>query len=428
MKESVLHYIWQYKLFVQHDIRTSDGETVEIIDVGKPNPNAGPDFFNAKIRIGKTLWAGNVEIHTCSSDWNKHKHQTDPAYNNVILHVVKHIDVPVFLHDGEKVPQLELKYNESIEQNYTALLASTKWVPCSDKLCLLNDPDMNHLKTVMLLERLSQKVFDIEELLESNNNFWEEALFCELCRSFGGSLNGSVFYKLGKSIPWIVVQKHRNNLFELEALLLGQSGLLGQTESEDEYQDSLIKEYLFLSQKYQLQMISADLWRFLRLRPDNFPQIRIVQLASLLYQHDNLFPKITDSPDLASLIELLTTIEPSTYWKTHYFFGVKSKERTKKIGIKSIHQLLINAVIPMLCCYANYKNNQEQKEKAISFLEQLPPEDNYIIRKWNELGLKINTAADSQSFIHLYKHYCEEKKCLRCSIAYKLLRSSVSTC
>lgn len=424
MKESVLHYIWQYKLFVQHNLRTSDGEALEIIDVGKLNSNAGPDFFNAKIRIGKTVWAGNVEIHTCSSDWNKHRHQSDPAYNNVILHVVKQIDVPVFLQDGERVPQLELKYAESIEQNYEALLANNKWIACCDKIQQLSDFDINCWKTVLLIERLSRKVHDIELLLGANNNFWEEAFFCLLCRSFGGSVNGDAFYALGKSIPWLVIQKYRHNLFQLEALLFGQSGLLAKARSGDAYADSLKQEYLFLEQKYGLQMISPDLWRLLRLRPDNFPQIRIAQLASLLHRHNSLFSKITDATNLASLIGLFSAVEPSSYWKSHYLFGVESKEKTKELGINSIYQLLINAVIPMIYCCADYKNNQERKETAISLLENLPPENNYITRKWNELGLKINTAADSQSFIHLYKHYCEEKKCLRCNIGYKLLTTT----
>lgn len=424
MKESVLHYIWQYKLFVQHNLRTSDGEVLEIIDVGKLNSNAGPDFFNAKIRIGKTVWAGNVEIHTCSSDWNKHKHQSDPAYNNVILHVVKQIDVPVFLQDGEKVPQLELKYAESIEQNYEALLANNKWIPCCDKILQLSDFEINCWKTVMLMERLSQKVHDIEVLLGANNNFWEEAFFCLLCKSFGGSVNGDAFLALGRSIPWLVVQKHRHDLFQLEALLFGQSGLLTAVRSGDAYVDSLKQEYQFLQQKYGMQMISPDLWRLLRLRPDNFPQVRIAQLASLLHRQNSLFSKITDATDLAILIGLFSAVEPSSYWKSHYLFGVESKVKAKELGINSIYQLLINAVIPMIYCCANYKNNQEQKEMAICLLEKLPSENNYITRKWNELGLKINTAADSQSFIHLYKQYCEEKKCLRCNIGYKLLTTS----
>jgi hypothetical protein len=424
MKESVLHYIWQYKLFVQHDLRTSDGEPVEIIDVGKLNTDAGPDFFNAKVRIGKTIWAGNVEIHTCSSDWNRHKHQADPAYNNVILHVVKLIDVPVFLHDGSKLPQLELKYTESIEENYTELLANNKWIPCSDKISQLSDFEMNRWKTVLLMERLSVKVQDIDQLLHSNNHFWDEVFFCQLCRAFGGAVNGDAFFSLGKSIPWLIVQKHQHDLFQLEAILFGQSGLLTKSGVRDAYMNSLEKEYAFLRQKYQLQMISPELWRLLRLRPDNFPHIRIAQLAALLHRQMSLFSKILDYPDLNSLVDMFAKVEPSIYWKSHYIFGVESVEKNKKLGINAIHLLIINAIIPMICCYAKDKNNQQMKENAIFLLENLPPENNYIIRRWKELGLIINTAADSQSFIHLYKRYCEDKKCLRCSIAYKLLTST----
>lgn len=425
MKEAVLHYIWQYKLFVQHDLRTSDGELIEVIDVGKLNKNAGPDFFNAKIRIGKTIWAGNVEIHGCSSDWNKHKHQIDPSYNNVILHVVKEIDVPVFLFDGEKVPQLELKYAESIELNYATLLASKQWVPCSDKINQLSDFELDHWKTVLLMERLSRKVHDIDVLLEINKHFWEEALFFQLCRSFGFSVNGDAFYTLAKSIPWGLIEKHQHSLFQLEALLFGQSGLLTKAKVSDEYLLSLKKEYEFLKQKYQLQMITPELWRLLRMRPDNFPQIRIAQLASLLHHRKKLFSKIIDQPDMESLIALFANIAPSDYWRSHYLFGIKSVEKAKHIGLKSIHQLLINAIVPTIYSYANYKDNQQLKDKACSLLEELPPENNYIIRKWAQLGLKINSAADSQSLIQLYKAYCDEKKCLRCSIGYKLLTSSL---
>lgn len=424
MKESVLHYIWQYKLFVQHNLTTSDGEKLEIIDVGKPNFDAGPDFFNAKIKIGKTIWAGNVEIHTCSSDWNKHRHQTDPAYNNVILHVVKHIDVPVFLQDGEKVPQLELRYNEKIEQSYTTLLTNKQWVPCADRVAQFSEFEMIQWKTSLLMERMSLKVHDIDVLLAVNNNFWEETMFCQLCRSFGGSVNRDAFYALGKSVPWLVLQKHRHDLLQLEALLFGQSGLLINVKPEDIYANTLMKEYAFLKRKYSLQMMSPDLWRLLRLRPDNFPQIRIAQLASLIHQHGSLFSKVTEVLSLGSLIELFSSAHASFYWRTHYRFGVESVEKEKNIGMSSVYQIIINAVVPMVCCYAEYKNDQEQKEKAISLLEELPPENNYITRKWNELGISINTAADSQSFIHLYKYYCEEKKCLRCRMGYKLLTSA----
>jgi hypothetical protein len=424
MKEAVLHYIWQHKLFVQHNLRTTDGESVVVIDVGTLNTNAGPDFFNAKIKIGKTIWAGNVEIHTCSSDWNKHNHQSDPAYNNVILHIVKHVDVPVFLADGEKVPQLELQYSESIEQNYTTLLASKLWVPCGERVMQLCDFEISHWMTALLIERMSDRVQDINLLLTVNNHFWEEAFFCQLCRSFGFSVNGDVFFSMGKSVPWMVIQKNQNSLFQLEALLFGQSGQLSKTTATDAYVEKLKQEYAFLQQKYQLQMIAPELWRLLRMRPDNFPQIRIAQLVSLLVHHKKLFSKIIDQPDVKAVSAIFENIEPSEYWKTHYLFGIESVEKTKRIGRSSIHQILINAVVPMLCCYAAYKNNQELHDKAIAMLDELPPENNYIIRKWTALGLKVKSAADSQSLLHLYKHYCEEKKCLRCSIGYKLLTSS----
>lgn len=423
MKESVLHYIWQYKLFVQHDLWTSDGEPLEVIDVGKLNSNAGPDFFNAKIRIGKTIWAGNVEIHSCSSDWNKHKHQTNPAFSNVILHVAKKVDVPVFLYDGERVPQLELRYADSIEQNYAVLMNSKKWVPCCDKIIQLSDFEINHWKTVMLLDRLSDRVQEVDSLLAVNRHFWEETLFCQLCKGFGFSVNRDAFYSLAKSIPWGLIEKHQHNLVELEALLFGQSGLLSITKATDDYTTHLMKEYAFLKHKYQLHMISPELWRLLRLRPANFPHIRIAQLASLLHHQKKLFSKITDQPCIESLIALFSSSATSEYWESHYLFGVKTLEIIKRIGLNSIHQLIINAIVPVVYSYANYKDSQLLRDKVCYLFEVLPPENNYIIRKWHQLGLKAVTAADSQSLIHLYKAYCEDKKCLRCCIGFKLLTS-----
>ncbi len=424
MKEFVLHYIWQHKLFVQSCLRTTDGDSVEVIDVGKPNTNAGPDFFNAKVKIGKTLWAGNVEIHTLSSDWNKHNHQHNPAFQNVILHVVKKADVPIFLSDGERVPQLELLYPQAIEVNYESLLASSKWIACADKINAVPAIYIQSWMEALLLERLEQKVEEINALLLKNNNHWEETFFVLLCKSFGFSVNGDAFVALAKSTPWSVVQKNRNSISQLEALLFGQSGLLDQTNEADPYVVSLKREYAFQQHKYDLNKCTADLWRLLRLRPDNFPAIRIAQLVSLLFTQQKLFSKIIENPDIAVLQGLFETIEPSAYWQSHYLLGVSSVVKSKKMGIGSIRSILINAVVPMVFCYASNKNNQKLKDKALAMLDELPAESNLITRKWIEIGLKINSASDSQALIQLFKYFCEEKKCLRCNIGHKVLTIS----
>ena len=424
MKEFVLHYIWQHKLFVQSCLRTTDGDSIEVIDVGKPNANAGPDFFNAKVKIGNTVWAGNVEIHTLSSDWNKHNHQHDPVYQNVILHVVKKADVPVFLSDGESVPQLELVYPQDIESNYETLLVSSRWVACADRI---NDVPGIYIQTWMsalLTERLEQKVAEIQTMLLKNNYHWEETFFVLLCKSFGFSVNGDAFVALAKSTPWSIIQKNQNSIFQLEALLFGQSGLLEKVVETDAYIDSLKREYAFQQQKYNLNKCNAKLWRLLRLRPDNFPYIRIAQLVSLLFTQKKLFSNIIKNPDIEILKGLFETVEPSAYWKSHYLLGISSVVKSKRIGINSIHSILINAVVPMVFCYASNKSNQQLKDKALAILDDLPAEKNLIMRKWIENGLNIKSASDSQALIQLFKCYCEDKKCLRCNIGHKVLTIS----
>ena len=327
MKEFVLHYIWQHKLFVQSYLRTTDGDSVEVIDVGKPNANAGPDFFNAKVKIGKTVWAGNVEIHTLSSDWNRHSHHCDPAYQNVILHVVKNADVPVFLSDGQRIPQLELTYPEDIEMNYETLLVSSKWIACADRINHVPDIYIQAWMNALLSERLDQKVAEIQTMLLKNNYHWEETFFVLLCKSFGFSVNSDAFVAMAKSTPWSVVQKNQNSIFQLEALLFGQSGLLDKVEETDVNIVNLKREYAFQKQKYNLKNCNVDLWRLLRLRPDNFPYIRIAQLVSLLYTQKKLFSRIIENPDIEVLKVLFETVEPSAYWKTHYLLGLSSVEK-----------------------------------------------------------------------------------------------------
>jgi hypothetical protein len=424
MKEFVLHYIWQHKLFVQHDMHTTDGQRIEVIDVGKPNTHAGPDFFNAKISIGKTIWAGNVEIHNLASDWNKHGHQQDEKYSNVILHVVKKADVPVFLSDGQKLPQLELNYATEIEVNYESLISSAKWIACADKINMVPEVFIQSWKSALLTERMEQKVTEIKDLLQSNNHHWEEVFFIVLCRSMGFSVNSEAFYLLAKSIPWKVILHNSTSVFQLESLLFGQSGLLENVDYGDDYICRLKKEFEFVKQKYNLQPIETRQWRLLRLRPDNFPFIRIAQLASLLYRQQKLFPNIIQHPEIDILKDVFADIDVSDYWKGHYIPDELSAEKAKRIGQESVRSLLINAVIPVIFCYGEYKQQQHLKDKALSMLDALPAENNHIIRKWKETGMQVNTAADSQSLICLYKKYCEEKKCLRCRIGHKVLTTS----
>jgi hypothetical protein len=419
MKESILHYIWQHKLFISHSLFTTDGEQVEVIDVGKLNSDAGPDFFNAKIKIGNTLWAGNVEIHTLASEWKRHNHQNDKTYDSIILHVVKHADEEIFRADGEKIPQIELVYPALIEENYENLIKAQKWIPCEDKIGTVHGIFIQNWKTVLLTERLAEKTQDIVQLLNDTKQHWEEAFYIKLARSFGFSTNSQAFEQLAKSLPLNIIGKHKNNLFQLEAMLLGQSSLLN-VEVKDEYILSLEKEYNFLKVKYDLHESSVSNWKLLRLRPDNFPHIRIAQFAALIHNSSKLFSRIIENPDINYLVELFKT-EPSEYWKTHYTFGHTSPEKSKKLGKNSINSILINTVVPFIFCYALQKGNQDLKDKALQLFAEIPVEQNVVIKGWQNIGIKAENAFDSQALLQLKKHYCDDKKCLHCRIGLKVL-------
>lgn len=419
MKESILHYVWQHKLFTAHDLVTTEGEKLEVIDPGRINIDAGPDFFNAKIRIGETLWAGNVEIHTISGDWYKHNHQTDLAYDTVILHVVLKADCVVYRSDGELIPQLELKYPSQIDTNYEMLVNQQKWIACSDVINLIPLIFIESWKDALLTERLEQKMNSIEQLLSENNQYWEEAFYITLARNFGFNTNSQAFEMLAKSLSISILGKHKDNIIQLEALLFGQAGLLNP-DKQDDYSIKLKKEYDFLSVKYGLVPMGSSQWKLLRLRPDNFPHVRIAQFAALIHSSTKLFSKIIEDTNIESLRKLFQ-VEPSDYWKTNYLFSHKSTRRIKKLGTQSINGILINTVVPFLFCYANHKNNDELKNKAIQLLEEIPAEHNNIVNGWVKTGLKTENAFDTQALIQLKKQYCDVKNCLRCRIGHKVL-------
>ena len=419
MKESLLHYVWQNKLFTVHNLLTTEGEEVEVIDVGKYNTDAGPDFFNAKIKIAGTMWAGNIEIHSNSSDWNRHNHQNDKAYDNVILHIVHKFDTEIFRTDGERIPQLELTFPAHIEENYQQLINEKKWIPCADKIQSVPSIFIQSWKNALLTERLQKKMYLIEDLLRESNNHWEEAFYLTIARTFGFNTNSQAFESLAKSLPLSILGKNKNDLFQLEALLFGQSGLF-ESAIEDEYLLTLKKEYNFLRVKYQLKPINGEQWKLLRLRPDNFPHIRIAQFASLIHDSSKLFSKIIENPDV-EFIKKLFNSQPSHYWNNHYIFGTKSLFRIKKLGKQSIDGILINSIVPFLYCYANYKNYDDLKDKALQMLEKIPPEKNAIILQWQSHGISSDSAYDSQALLHLKKQYCSQKDCLRCRIGLKVL-------
>lgn len=420
MHEKFLHYIWQYRLYETQALVTDEKELIEIVEAGMLNSDAGPDFFNAKVKIGDTFWAGNIEIHQKSSDWIKHKHHINKVYDSVILHVVERIDATIYRSNGEKIPQLQLTPLSHVVQKYSELSQNRLWISCADKLSEIDSLFKRSLLTAMLIERLSNKAESIFSLLEKSKNSWEEAFYITLTRNFGFGKNNDAFERLARSLPLTYLGKHKDNLFQIEALLFGQAGLLSSSEKSDDYFLSLKKEYDFLKSKFNLEPIDASAWRLLRLRPSNFPHIRIAQLASLIHQSSKLFSKIIEKPHLEYLHSLFNC-NPSEYWETHYLFGEISPSRKKNIGKSAVEIVIINTIVPFLFCYGKSKQKEELQDIALNLLEQLPAEKNSIISNWETVGMKANSAFESQALLQLKKNYCDVKKCLCCRIGHKVL-------
>ena len=424
MPEEFLHHIWENRLFIAENLSTTSGETLEIIKPGKRNSDAGPDFFNAKVKIGETTWAGNIEIHSKASDWNKHKHQHDKAYDNVILHVVEIEDAKIARTSGEIIPTLILRYPDHLAENYRQLLEAKTWIPCENQFHKIDPVILQLGFNRLMIERLESKTGEILSRLEQNNNDWNETFYQMLARMFGFKVNAVPFELLAKSLPVGILGKHKNNLFQLEALLFGNAGLLNSQLLGDDYFLQLREEYSFLYKKYKLKPIDAHLWKFLRLRPVNFPTVRIAQLASLLQNTESLFSKIVETETLTSL-KALFKVKASAYWDAHYNFNKKSKRKVEKeLGDSSAQLLIINVVIPFLFVYGEKQNKAALKNRALDFLEQLPSESNSVISKWEKLGINSRSAFESQALLQLKNRYCEAKKCLNCHIGVKLVSSA----
>jgi hypothetical protein len=426
MPEEFLQYIWESRLFYSEKLKTTTGEIIEIINQGKRNTDAGPDFFNAKIKINKTVWAGNIEIHKKSSDWQKHNHQKDKAYDNVILHVVELDDSPVKRSNNELIPTLLLKYPEQLQINYQNLLDAKTWIACQNQFHKV-DPIILQLGfNRLMIERLENKTDEILERLAQNNNDWNETFYQVLAKMFGFKVNAVPFELLAKSLPLQILAKHKNNLPQLEALLFGNSGLLNNQLLGDDYYLNLRNEYSFLFKKYKLKGIESHLWKFMRLRPGNFPTIRISQFAALINRSQGLFSKIIEFEKIGELKELFK-VKSSEYWNAHYNFNKQSKRNSvKELGETSVNTLIINVVIPFLFVFGEKQNKHHLKNRALEFLEQLPPEHNSIIKNWNNLGIETRSAFDTQSLLQLKNIYCEKKKCLNCQIGVKIVNNVVS--
>lgn len=423
MKEDFLHYLWRFKKFDTLNLRTSNGEEILIGNVGQYLQMAGPDFFNAQIKIGNQKWAGNVEIHLRSSDWYVHHHERDAAYENVILHVVWEHDTEIFRSNNTEIPVLELKQyvDKEIVNNYQSLVAQKSWIFCEKDLNIIPEFTLVNWLERLFFDRLERKSKSIYSLLEKTNQDWEAVLFCLLARNFGLNTNGEIFFKIVQSIPFSIIRKESFEVENLEALIFGNAGLL-DVDKEDIYFKDLKFRYFYLLHKYQLEKTIVEPVQFFKHRPDNFPTIRLSQLSNLYHVHQNLFSKIIMLKSVKSMYELFQ-VSAAPYWLTHYQFDKESPKKKKTLSRSFIDLIIINTIIPLQFAYAK-SQGKEMDEDLISILNDVDPEKNSIMDKFNTFGIQSKNAFESQSLLQLKNEYCDKSRCLECAIGTELLKNS----
>lgn len=422
MTEDFLHYVWKFQKFSTNRLVTTNGESIIVEKVGTHNFNSGPDFFNAQVSINNQLWAGNVEVHLKSSDWYAHHHESDEAYDNVLLHVVWEFDAEVFRKDNSVIPTLELKtiVPEKLLQNYKRLTAKKQeWISCERDFSKVDNFIYNNWLESLYVERLKQKSILIEEELNKSNNHWERVLYKLLCKNFGLKVNGESFYSIANSIDYNLIAKS-NNVTNFEALLLGQAGLLEQ-KNEDSYFNELKENYAFLKHKHQLDNSQVITSKYFRLRPPNFPTIRLSQFANLYHKTPSLFSNVIKMKSTKEMYDLFN-VSASEYWDSHYNFGVSSFNRKKKLTKPFIDLLLINTIIPVLFAYGKHmsNNNSEELLKIAAFI---PSEKNSIINNFNLLRSTVKNSLQSQALLQLKNEYCNKKKCMQCVIGNSILNN-----
>jgi hypothetical protein len=432
--EALLHYCWKHRLFPLRPLETTDHRSVEVIDPGLHNRHAGPDFFNAKVRVDSTLWVGNVEIHDKSSDWFLHGHDHDAAYDNVVLHVCSVADCVVKTSNGLVPPQVLLEVPPYVAAHYNELITTDHYPPCYRIIPDLSRLTVHSWMSALQTERLEQKTEAIRQRVKLCEGSWEAGYFVTLARNYGFGVNGDAFEAWAKSIPQHTVDHHRDDLFQIEAIFMGQAGLLDPDSIPERYREAALtegyfsrlrNEYLYLAHKFGLQPIAYKRWKFLRMRPQNFPHIRIAQLAHLFYERRASLSQLVECTTIAQLEHLFAT-NVTPYWETHYVFGSTSGKKEKKMSAPSINLLMINTAIPMLFAYGRYKGDDTLCDRAFDLLEQLKAENNHIVRMWRECGLPVENAGDSQALIQLKKQYCDRKDCLHCRIGYEYMRKPQS--
>jgi hypothetical protein len=424
MSEAFLHYLWQFQYFDKHELQTTSGDPIQIFHSGIRNTHAGPDFNNARMKIGNMEWIGSAEIHVQASGWMDHKHDRDPSYENVVLHVVWNNDTPIRRTDGSLLPTLELsgRVDEKFFLDYQRLVSNPESIPCAPYFPKVNDITRLSMMERVLMDRLENKSSRIFEILHKNHNDWQETYYQVLARSFGFKVNADPFQQLAQLLPYKVLRKHSDKLVHVEALLFGQAGFL-EDQSEDEYYALLRREYNLLRQKYSLsdRRLNKSQWKFLRLRPANFPTIRLAEFAALMYTRPNLFSHLLEAETFDELFALFS-VEHSSYWTNHYTFVREAREPVSFMGSASISMVIINTVVPLLVAYGKSRDDQRYIDRAVSILQQTPPESNSIVTEWKSIGMKSRTAFDSQALIELQNNYCMKRRCLDCTIGVSLIK------
>jgi len=423
MNEAFLSHIWSNKLFNQENLTCCSGQSLEILKCGHLNVDAGPDFFNAKIKINDTIWAGNVELHIAAAEWYLHLHHKDPAYDRVILHVVYENDQPVIDKQGNAVPTLELKGRIQHRHltNYQKLLGAESWIPCQNHLPPKSSLIFRNTLDRALADRMLEKSRAIASALAMHQNDWEEVFYQKLMRAMGLRVNADAMESLASRIPLKLLRKNAAKIIDLESLLFGLGGFLND-DYEDDYFIRLKRKHEHFTSKYNLESMNYTRWKFMRMRPVSFPTIRIAQMAALLFKSKHLFASILTAHNIKELRDYFE-IAASSYWTDHYTFKKQSKVMPKFLGKSTIDGIIINTIVPFLFHYSEYTGDHQHQQKAISFLEALPAENNKVIRQWKDLGMLAENAFDSQSLLQLKKHQCDELGCLACPIGQAIVSS-----
>ena len=419
--EKLMQYVWKHRLWRSEDMVTNTGKKVRVVDPGLLNTDAGPDFFNAKIEIDGHMWVGNVEMHYRATDWKRHRHDSDKAYDSVILHVVAKDDAPVRRTNGELIPQLVLEVSPQFNADYASLVGATIEVPCATKI-----KQVPHLTIVewvegLAFERLHGKVERIHQLLDSFNGSWEDVCYVTLARNFGFGINNDAFERLARRTPLRLLGKHSDSVLQIEALLFGQAGMLdAQKPGMDSYYNQLCTEYAFLSNKFQLTPMEKESWKLFRIRPQNFPYRRIAMLAQFIDGGFRMMNRILEA-EVEKEMRALFEVELSGYWTKHYTFGKPNDRATATLSRSSIDIILINTVAPLLYAYGELTGNYEMTDKAIKLLEDLRAESNSIVSHFVAYGIDCPDALTSQALVQLKREYCDARKCIYCKIGHHLL-------